>query len=133
MVEDAEKDCGPRWACEDDPRITRVGKILRKTHLDEFPQFLNVLKGDMSLVGPRPFRKVFTDMLAEKFPFYRLRFKVKPGVSGWAQVNMDKGNTDQGQYEKLEYEIYYIYHQSIFLDLFILLKTLQAVIKMKGG
>jgi lipopolysaccharide/colanic/teichoic acid biosynthesis glycosyltransferase len=72
-------------------------------------------------------------MLAEKFPFYRLRFKVKPGVSGWAQVNMDKGNTDQGQYEKLEYEIYYIYHQSIFLDLFILLKTLQAVIKMKGG
>jgi len=130
MIDDAEKETGPRWASEADPRITRIGKVLRKTHLDEFPQFINVLKGNMSLVGPRPFRKVFTDMLAEKFPYYRLRFKVKPGLSGWAQVNMSKGNTDEGQYEKLEYEIYYIYHQSIFLDLFIVLKTVQAMLTL---
>lgn len=133
MIDYAERDTGPRWADEMDTRITRIGKLLRKTHLDEFPQFINVLRGDMSLVGPRPFRKVFTDMLAEKFPFYRLRFKVKPGLSGWAQVNMSKGNTDEGQYEKLEYEIYYIYHQSIFLDLFIVLKTVQSILKMRGG
>jgi len=132
MIDDAEKQTGPRWASEADPRITRIGKVLRKTHLDEFPQFINVLRGNMSLVGPRPFRKVFTDMLAEKFPYYRLRFKVKPGLSGWAQVNMSKGNTDEGQYEKLEYEIYYIYHQSIFLDLFIILKTVQTVIFRPG-
>ena len=133
MIDHAEKESGPCWATEADPRITRIGKILRKTHLDEFPQFINVLRGDMSLVGPRPFRKVFTEMLAEKFPYYRLRFKVKPGISGWAQVNMSKGNTDEGQYEKLEYEIYYIYHQSIFLDLFIILKTVQSMLKMRGG
>jgi len=133
MIDDAEKENGPCWSIEADPRITRTGKVLRKTHLDEFPQFVNVLKGDMSLVGPRPFRKVFTDMLAEKFPYYRLRLKVKPGLSGWAQVNMSKGNTDEGQYEKLEYEIYYIYHQSIFLDLFIILKTVQTMLKMRGG
>lgn len=132
MIDDAEKESGPCWSTEADPRITRMGNVLRKTHLDEFPQFINVLKGDMSLVGPRPFRKVFTDMLAEKFPYYRLRFKVKPGLSGWAQVNMSKGNTDEGQYEKLEYEVYYIYHQSIFLDLFIILKTVQTVIFRPG-
>lgn len=133
MVDNAEKDCGPRWACKNDPRVTRIGSILRKTHLDEFPQFFNVLGGHMSLVGPRPFRKVFTDRLAEKFPYYRLRFKVKPGLSGWAQVNMAKGNTEEGQYEKLEYEIYYIYHQSIFLDLFVILKTLQSMLRMRSA
>jgi exopolysaccharide biosynthesis polyprenyl glycosylphosphotransferase len=133
MVEDAEKQCGPCWAEKNDPRLTRIGHILRKTRLDELPQFLNVLKGDMSLVGPRPIRKYFADIFTEKFPFYRLRFKVKPGITGWAQVNMDYVNTEQDQYDKLEYEFYYLYHQSMFLDLFIILKTVQAILKMRGG
>jgi len=133
MVEDAEKQCGPCWAEKNDLRLTRIGRILRKTRLDELPQFFNVLMGDMSLVGPRPIRKHFANIFTEKFPFYRLRFKVKPGITGWAQVNMDYVNTEQNQYDKLEYEFYYLYHQSMFLDLFILLKTVQAILKMRGG
>jgi exopolysaccharide biosynthesis polyprenyl glycosylphosphotransferase len=133
MVDNAEKESGPCWATETDSRFTRIGKFLRKTRLDEFPQFINVLKGDMSLVGPRPIREFFAEQFAEKFPFYRLRFKVRPGITGWAQVNMPYVNTEEEQYEKLEYEVYYIYHQSIFMDLFILLKTVQAVVKMRGG
>ena len=133
MVDNAEKQCGPCWAAENDPRLTRIGRILRKTRLDELPQFFNVLKGDMSLVGPRPIRRHFADIFIEKFPFYRLRFKVKPGITGWAQVHMDYVNTEQDQYDKLEYEFYYLYHQSMFLDLFILLKTVQAMLKMRGA
>jgi exopolysaccharide biosynthesis polyprenyl glycosylphosphotransferase len=133
MVNDAERHCGPCWAERGDPRLTRIGRILRKTRLDELPQFFNVLMGDMSLVGPRPIRKYFADLFTEKFPFYRLRFKVKPGITGWAQVNMDYVNTEQDQYDKLEYEFYYLYHQSMFLDLFILLKTMQAILKLRGG
>jgi exopolysaccharide biosynthesis polyprenyl glycosylphosphotransferase len=133
MVVDAEKQCGPCWAEKNDPRLTKIGRILRKTRLDEMPQFLNVFKGDMSLVGPRPIRKYFADIFNDKFPFYRLRFKVKPGITGWAQVNMDYVNTEQHQYDKLEYEFYYLYHQSMFFDLFILLKTVQAILKMRGG
>jgi len=133
MVENAEKDSGPCWATDSDPRFTRLGKFLRRTRLDEFPQFINVFKGDMSLIGPRPIRAHFADIFAEKFPFYRLRFKVKPGITGWAQVSMRYVNTEEEQYEKLEYEMFYIYHQSIFLDLFIILKTVQAMFKMKGG
>jgi exopolysaccharide biosynthesis polyprenyl glycosylphosphotransferase len=133
MVNDAEKQCGPCWAAKNDPRLTKIGRILRKTRLDELPQFFNVLMGDMSLVGPRPIRKYFAELFTEKFPFYRLRFKVKPGITGWAQVNMDYVNTERDQYDKLEYEFYYLYHQSMFLDLFILLKTIQAMLKLRGG
>jgi lipopolysaccharide/colanic/teichoic acid biosynthesis glycosyltransferase len=133
MVDNAEQKCGPCWAMKNDPRLTKTGRILRITRLDEVPQFFNVLKGDMSLVGPRPIRKHFADIFAEKFPFYRLRFKLKPGITGWAQVNMDYVNTDEDQYDKLEYEFYYLYHQAMFLDFFILLKTAQAILKMRGG
>jgi lipopolysaccharide/colanic/teichoic acid biosynthesis glycosyltransferase len=133
MVDNAEQKTGPCWAKDNDPRFTRVGKFLRKTRLDEFPQFINVLKGDMSIVGPRPIRQHFAEIFARKFPFYRLRFKVKPGITGWAQVNMNYVNSDEDQYEKLEYEFYYLYHQSLFLDLFIILKTVQSVVRMKGG
>lgn len=133
MMDDAERESGPCWATENDSRLTRVGRFLRKTRLDEFPQFINVLKGDMSLVGPRPIREYFAEQFVQKFPFYRLRFKVKPGITGWAQVNMSYVNTEEEQYEKLEYEIFYIYHQSIFLDLFIILKTAQSILKMRGG
>ena len=133
MVVDAEKHVGPCWAGENDPRFTRMGRFLRQTRLDEFPQFINVLKGEMSLVGPRPIRRYFADIFAEKFPFYRLRFKVKPGITGWAQVNMNYVNTEDDQYEKLEYELFYLYHQSLFLDAVIVLKTIQSMLRMKGG
>ena len=133
MIDDAEMETGPCWAYEDDKRFTRLGRFLRKTRLDELPQFVNVFRGEMSLVGPRPIRDHFADILAEKFQFYRLRFKVKPGITGWAQVNMNYVNTDEDQYDKLEHEMYYIYNQSLILDMFILLKTAQAVIRMKGG
>lgn len=133
MVVDAEKDMGPCWAGKNDTRFTRMGRILRKARLDEFPQFINVLKGDMSLVGPRPIRRYFADIFAEKFPFYRLRFKVKPGITGWAQVKMGYVNTDEDQYEKLEYELFYLYHKSLFLDALIVLKTVQSMLKMRGG
>lgn len=133
MVDNAEEKTGPCWARENDSRFTRIGKFLRKTRLDEFPQFINVLKGDMSLVGPRPIRRHFANIFSEKFPYYRLRFRVKPGITGWAQVNMDYVNTEEDQYEKLEYEFYYLYHQSIFLDMFIVLKTVQSMLKMRGG
>ena len=132
MVDEAEKETGPKWSSSDDPRITGVGRFLRKTRLDEIPQLINILRGEMSLVGPRPIRKHFADRLAEKFPFYRLRFSVKPGITGWAQVNGDYAGSDEGQLEKLEYELFYIQNQSIFLDLFILLKTVQTVIFRPG-
>lgn len=132
MIQDAERHCGPKWACEKDPRITPVGRFLRKTRLDELPQLLNVLKGEMSFVGPRPIRKHFADILAQKFPFYRLRFTVKPGITGWAQVKGDYAGSVEGQLNKLEYELYYIQNQSIFMDMLIILKTCQTVLFSRG-
>lgn len=132
MITDAERLSGPVWSSTDDPRITPVGRFLRKTRLDELPQFFNILKGDMSFVGPRPIRKFFADRLAEQYPFYRLRFAVKPGVTGWAQVNGDYAGSDVGQLSKLEYELFYIKNQSIFLDLFIILKTINTVLARRG-
>ena len=132
MVEDAEKLTGPKWASKDDPRITRVGRLLRKTRLDELPQLFNVLKGEMSFVGPRPIRKYFADLLAEEIPYYRLRFLVKPGLSGWAQVKGDYAGSKMGQKEKLEFDLYYIQNQSILFDFFIILKTFQTVLFRRG-
>lgn len=132
MVVDAESACGPKWSCRNDPRITAVGQFLRKTRLDEIPQLINVLKGEMSLVGPRPIRRHFADLLAKTYPFYRLRFNVKPGLTGWAQVKGDYGGTMEGQLEKLEYELYYIQNRNFFLDLFILVKTIQTILFRPG-
>jgi exopolysaccharide biosynthesis polyprenyl glycosylphosphotransferase len=132
MVEDAEKESGPRWSSEDDPRITKVGKFLRKTRLDEIPQLFNILKGEMSFVGPRPIRKYFAELFTQYLPLYRLRFTVKPGLTGWAQVKGDYGRDVEGQLKKLEYELFYIQNRSIFLDLFILLKTVRTVLFGKG-
>jgi exopolysaccharide biosynthesis polyprenyl glycosylphosphotransferase len=132
MVADAEKGCGPQWSCKGDPRITPVGAFLRKTRLDEIPQLINVLKGEMSLVGPRPIRRHFADLLAKEFPFYRLRFSVKPGLTGWAQVKGDYAGSVEGQLEKLEYELFYIQNRSFFMDLFIILKTVQTVLFRPG-
>lgn len=132
MIDHAERETGPKWAEESDPRITTVGRFLRKTRLDELPQLFNVLKGEMSIVGPRPIRKHFADILAQDIPYYRLRFTVKPGVTGWAQVCGDYAGSHEGQMEKFEYDLYYLRHQSLHLDLLILFKTVTTVFRHRG-
>lgn len=132
MVTDAEMDGKAHWAQEADPRATAVGRILRKTHLDEFPQFWNVLKGEMSTVGPRPERPELVADLEDQIPFYRARLLVKPGITGWAQVNYGKGASVQGSAEKLEFDLYYIKHRGLLLDLWIILRTLGRVFGFQG-
>lgn len=132
MVDNAEKATGPVWAQKDDPRVTSVGRLLRKTRFDELPQFFNVLKGDMSFIGPRPIRKFFADKLSGEFPYYFLRFYVKPGLTGWGQVSGDYGDTIEGQLKKLEYELFYIHEYSLLLDAVIVLKTIQKALLAKG-
>ena len=133
MVHDAEKLTGPVWAGQDDPRITRMGRIIRKCRIDELPQLWDVLTGKMSLVGPRPERKYFTDQLEEQIPFYPHRFLVKPGITGWAQICYDYGATVEDAVEKLNYELFYIKNMSTMFDLVILLRTLKIVIFGKGA
>jgi sugar transferase (PEP-CTERM system associated) len=133
MSVNAEQLTGPVWASEDDPRITRVGRLLRKIRLDETPQMFNVLRGDMSFIGPRPERPVFVNQLKEQIPFYVLRFAVKPGITGWAQVKYPYGSTVQDALEKLQYDLYYIKNMSILLDLLILLKSVQVVLFARGA
>jgi lipopolysaccharide/colanic/teichoic acid biosynthesis glycosyltransferase len=132
MVEDAEALTGPTWAEENDPRVTRVGRLLRKTRLDELPQLLNILQGEMGLVGCRPIRRHFADQLGAHIPFYSLRFSIRPGLTGWAQVQGDYGGSVEGHVEKFEYELYYLVNSSLFMDVFILLKTLQVVLFGRG-
>jgi len=132
MRVDAEKD-GPVWAREKDDRITPVGKFLRKTRLDELPQLFNVLQGEMSFVGPRPERPVFVDKLKDTIPYYSQRHAVKPGITGWAQVRYKYGSTVQDAAEKLQYDLYYIKHFSIFLDVYIIFETIRSVIIGKGA
>lgn len=132
MVVDAEKDTGAIWAIERDPRITAFGRFLRRTRLDEFPQFWSVLKGDMSLIGPRPERPYFVAQLSEQLPFYRVRHAVKPGLTGWGQVMYRYGASVEDARTKLEYDLYYIKRQGLLLDLHILLKTVPVVIGLKG-
>ncbi|MEX0600518.1 MAG: undecaprenyl-phosphate glucose phosphotransferase [Rhodothermales bacterium] len=122
MPVDAESDTGPIWARPDEERATRVGRFLRRTSLDELPQFINVLKGDMSVVGPRPERPVFIEQFRDRIPRYMLRHKVKAGITGWAQVNGWRGNTSIEK--RIEYDLYYIQHWSLRLDLKIMLMTL---------
>lgn len=133
MVQDAEKISGPVWAGEDDPRITRAGKFIRKFRIDELPQLWNVLKGEMSLVGPRPERKHFTDQLEQQIPFYAQRFIVKPGLTGWAQICFDYGATVEDAAEKLNYELFYIKNMTTSFDIFILLRTVKVVLFGKGS
>lgn len=131
MVPDAEKH-GAAWAQENDSRVTRVGRLMRKASIDELPQFLNVLKGDMSIVGPRPERPVFAEQLAEEIPFYRLRHAVKPGMAGWALIHYGYSSSVEDALVKLQYDLYYIKHQSVFLDVLILLRTLGHVLTLAG-
>ncbi len=133
MVQDAEKLTGPVWAGNNDNRITRVGRVIRKYRIDELPQLWEVLMGTMSLVGPRPERKYFTDQLEKKIPFYTQRFNVKPGLTGWAQICYDYGATVEDAVEKLNYDLFYIKNMSFALDVVILLKTVKTVLFGKGA
>lgn len=131
MVLDAEKD-GPQWAMDDDERITRVGRFLRKTRLDELPQFINILRGDMSLVGPRAERPFFVEELSQQIPFYRTRHVVRPGATGWAQIRYPYGNSTEDALIKLQYDLYYIRHQSLAFDLLIILRTIGKMLSFAG-
>jgi len=130
MIEDAEKD-GAQWADQQDHRITRIGRFLRKTRLDEMPQMWNIFSGQMSFIGPRPERIEFVQQLEKEIPYYQIRHIVKPGLTGWAQVNFHYGASVDDSIEKLQYELYYIKHRSFVLDLSILLRTIKIV--LKGG
>ncbi len=133
MVSDAESKSGPVWADEKDDRITRVGHIIRKTRIDELPQLWNVLKGDMSFVGPRPEREHFVNDLEKLIPYYKERMSVKPGITGWAQVSYGYGATVEDAVEKLNYDLFYIKNLSIFMDLMITLRTIKIILFGKGA
>lgn len=132
MVRDAERDGLAVWAARNDPRVTRVGKFLRRLHLDEVPQFWNVLRGEMSIVGPRPERPEFVARLEKQIPFYRLRHAVKPGIAGWATTHSDYVDNVDDARLRVEYDLYYIKHQSLGLDVWILFRTVWHVLAFKG-
>jgi sugar transferase (PEP-CTERM system associated) len=133
MRTDAEKDGKAQWAQKNDDRVTRVGRIIRLTRIDELPQLINVLKGEMSFVGPRPERPQFVEQLSQSIPFYNLRHKVNPGITGWAQISYPYGSSHQDAIEKLQYDLYYIKHYSVIFDMMILFQTAQAVLWSKGA
>jgi exopolysaccharide biosynthesis polyprenyl glycosylphosphotransferase len=132
MVHDAEKNGKAEWAVRNDPRVTRIGKILRRSRLDEVPQLLNLWRGEMSMVGPRPERPQFIEQLQRQIPFFRTRLAVKPGLTGWAQINYGYGSTIEDSFVKLQYDLYYIKHHSIFFDVKVILRTLSVVLRMRG-
>ncbi len=133
MRTDAEKDGKPVWASAQDSRVTRIGNIIRKTRIDELPQLFNVLKGEMSLVGPRPERPYFVEQLTQEIPYYAVRHSIKPGVTGWAQVKYQYGSTVEDSAEKLQYDLYYVKNHSLFLDFVILFETVGVVLTGKGA
>lgn len=133
MYVDAEKRTGPVWAKVDDPRITPVGRWIRRLRLDELPQFWNVVKGDMVIVGPRPERPVFVEALSSQILYYRQRLAVKPGITGWAQINHKYGDTELDAMIKLEYDLYYIKHLSPALDFYIIFHTLKVMLLSRGA
>ncbi len=133
MRTDAEKDGKAVWASKNDSRVTAVGKFIRQTRIDELPQIFNVLKGDMSFVGPRPERPEFDNLLKEKIAFYEQRSQIKPGITGWAQLCYPYGASDKDALEKLQYDLYYVKNQSVFLDLIIIFRTLEVILFGKGA
>jgi len=133
MRVDAEKDGKAQWAVKGDSRITRVGNFIRKTRFDELPQIFNVVKGNMSFVGPRPERPEFVVMLSEKIEYFEERHRVKPGITGWAQIRYPYGASDKDALEKLQYDLYYVKNQSLFLDFLILLQTVEVILFGKGS
>ncbi len=133
MCPNAEADTGPTWAGDDDPRITRIGKFLRKSRLDEVPQLWNVLRGDMAFVGPRPERPEFVEWLTKEIPYYPVRHVVRPGITGWAQVRYRYGNTVEDSKEKLQYDLFYIKNISLGLDILIIFQTVKTVLFGRGA
>ena len=133
MRTDAEQDGQPRWATQRDNRVTKVGAIIRKLRIDELPQLINVLRGEMSLVGPRPERPFFVEQLTQQIPYFAVRHSVKPGVTGWAQVRYHYGATVEDSAEKLQYDLYYVKNHSLFLDLVVLFETVGVVLTGKGA
>ena len=133
MGVDAEANGIPRWAAENDDRTTRVGRFIRNTRIDEFPQVINVLKGDMSFIGPRPERPFFVEQIRKEIPFYDLRHRVRPGITGWAQVNYRYGASIEDAKKKLAYDLYYVKNNDMLLDIAILLQTARVVISGNGG
>jgi exopolysaccharide biosynthesis polyprenyl glycosylphosphotransferase len=132
MVKNAERAGQAQWAVKGDARITKVGNFIRKTRLDELPQAINILRGEMSIVGPRPERQQFIEKLELQIPNYATRLAVKPGLTGWAQVNYGYGSTVEDARIKLKHDIYYLHHQSLWLDCQILFRTFGVVFKMQG-
>ncbi len=133
MRNDAEADTGPTWAGDDDPRITRVGRFLRTTRLDEIPQLFNVIRGDMAFVGPRPERPEFVEWLIREIPYYELRHVVRPGITGWAQISYQYGASRDEAKEKLRYDLYFIKHVSMMFELFIIFLTVKIVLFGRGA
>ncbi len=133
MIKEAEARGAPQWASKADPRVTRVGRWIRKLRLDELPQLFNVIRGDMSFVGPRPERPSFVEDLSQKIPYYAERHAVKPGLTGWAQLRYPYGSSKEDALEKLKFDLYYIKHQSLLFDLIIVLQTLEVVLWSKGA
>ncbi|WP_019140800.1 TIGR03013 family XrtA/PEP-CTERM system glycosyltransferase [Noviherbaspirillum massiliense] len=133
MCIDAERAGAPQWAAANDDRVTRVGRIIRKLRIDELPQVINVLRGEMSFVGPRPERPFFVKQLCEKIPYYDMRHSIKPGITGFAQVRYQYGASVEDTVQKLQYDLYYVKNHSLFLDLLILVETLQVVLFAKGS
>jgi exopolysaccharide biosynthesis polyprenyl glycosylphosphotransferase len=133
MCADAEKDGVERWAAHGDARVTRVGRIIRKLRIDELPQLINVLRGDMSIVGPRPERPAFVEELGRQLPFYSERHWIKPGITGWAQVKYEYGASLEDARVKLSYDLYYVKNYSLFLDLIIALQTVRVILWADGA
>jgi sugar transferase (PEP-CTERM system associated) len=133
MVQDAEARSGPTWAFDNDPRVTRLGRFMRRTRLDEIPQLWNVLKGDMGFVGPRPERPEFVQWLANAIPYYELRHVIRPGITGWAQVRYKYGASVEDSKQKLQYDLYYIKHMSVALDLVIMFETIKTILLARGS
>jgi sugar transferase (PEP-CTERM system associated) len=133
MRQDAEADTGPTWAGDDDPRITRFGKFLRSSRIDEIPQLWCVFKGDMAFVGPRPERPEFVEWLAKEIPYYGVRHAVRPGITGWAQIRYKYGNTIEDAKEKLQYDLFYIKNASLGLDILIMFQTIKIVLLGRGA
>ena len=133
MRQDAEQDGKAAWAAVGDARVTGYGRFIRRTRIDELPQLINVLRGEMSFVGPRPERPVFVEMLTEQIPFYAVRHSVKPGITGWAQVRYSYGANVEQSMKKLEYDLYYVKNHTLFLDLLILLETARVVVLGEGA
>jgi sugar transferase (PEP-CTERM system associated) len=132
MRNDAEKGGKPQWAAQNDPRVTRIGNFIRRVRIDELPQILNVFKGEMSFVGPRPERPFFVEQLIEVVPYYNVRHSIKPGITGWAQVRYGYGSSAEDALQKLQYDLYYVKNNSLFLDILILIDTLKVVLFRSG-